>query len=128
MAHSAAEAADHNQIKESNEDAAKSGEEPPDAFSDLSPDELDAFAEHRRLQAALAEASAYGGGENASGRQARRHKDSSRPSHILPEAWWSMSAFLRKSCEAEVAAKRNRLRQQLTDLAAKYPSLDCLRN
>ena len=47
-------------FKESNEDAAKSGEEPPDAFSDLSPDELDAFAEHRRLQAALAEASSAG--------------------------------------------------------------------
>ena len=58
MAHSAAEAADHNEIKESNDDAAKSGEEPPEAFSDLSPYELDAFAEHRRMQAALAEASA----------------------------------------------------------------------
>ena len=107
-------------MKNAGEAATTSAEE-PDA-TELTPMETAAFAEHRCFQAALAEASSYGGGENASGRHARRHKDSSRPSSILPEAWHLMSASLRKSGEVEDAAKRDLLRQQLADIVAKFPS------
>ena len=44
-------------------------EKPPETGEDLSPEERAAFEEHHRLQAALAAASSYGGGENASGKR-----------------------------------------------------------
>ena len=97
---------------------------PPPQQTVADPAEAAALSEMLRLRTQLASASSYGAGVNAKGQPCRKRWNSRRPSDVLPEAWANMGDAQRERLEEDMAARRQLLRSQISNLEKAHPLLD----